>query len=188
MDINRPTHTNSLQTYQVVLYDHALHPEFFDLKTRRVDHIPDFEFESWLMEGSHVLRFEGHGLCISELVTDRERNLPNSGVLTAFLCAGEHDYDHAFDEAQVNYITSAQTETLEESLYLSTLEELQSFGQEGEAMIHHWNDEVGPCMSMLDMQLYNHEMHIQAYHLLANQGLVLRVQTIFECGKLSSLG
>jgi len=187
MDMNTPTHTNSLQTYQVVLYDHALHPEFFDLKARRVEHLHGFEFESWLMGGSHVLRFERGGLCISELVTDRERNLPNTGVLTAFLCAGEHDYDHAFDEAQVNYITSAQTETLEESLYMSTLEELQSFGRECEAMIHQWHDEVGPCMSMLDMQLLNQELHVQAYHLLANQGLVLRVQTIFECGNKAVL-
>jgi hypothetical protein len=175
-----PARVNSLQTYQVILYDRALHPEFFDLKTRRVERLNDFEFEAWLMNGSHVLRFELGSLCASELVTDQDRNLPDLGVVATFLCAGERDYDHSFASGPVNYITTVQTETLAENLYLTTYEELLAFGQESNAMIHQWEDESGPCLSMLDMQRLSREMHIQAYHLLANQGIVLRTQTIFE--------
>lgn len=175
-----PARLNSLQTYQVVLYDRALHPEFFDLKARRVEKVGTFEFEAWLMGGSHLLRFEKGSLCACELVTDQERGLPNTGVVTAFLCAGERDYDHAFTNAPVNYITTVQTETLAENLYIATFEELLAFGRESEALMHQWDDEVGPCLSMLDMQRLSREMHVQAYHLLANQGIVLRTQTIFE--------
>ncbi len=175
-----PARVNSLQTYQVVLYDRALHPEFFDLKSRRVEKRNGFEFEAWLMSGSHVLRFELGRACASELVTDQDRGLPDTGVVAAFLCAGERDYDHAFPSGRMNYITTVQTETLAENLYLSTHEELLAFGRESEAMIHEWADETGPCLSILDMQRLSREMHVQAYHLLANQGLVLRTQTIFE--------
>lgn len=175
-----PAKINSLQTYQVVLYDRALHPEFFELKGRRVDQLNGFEFEAWLMHGGHVLRFELGGACACELVTDQDRGLPDAGVVAAFLCAGERDYDHAFKTGPLNYITTVQTETLAENLYLSTREELLAFGQESEALIHEWADEVGPCLSMLDTQRYSKEMHVQAYHLLANQGIVLRTQTIFE--------
>jgi hypothetical protein len=80
----------------------------------------------------------------------------------------------------MNYITTVQTETLAENLYLTTHEELLAFGRESDAMIQEWADEAGPCLSILDMQRHNREMHVQAYHLLANQGLVLRTQTIFE--------
>jgi len=178
--MDTPTRVNSLQTYQVVLYDRALHPEFFDLKSRRVERLNDFEFEAWLMNGGHVLRFEVGQVCASELVTDVERGLPDTGVVAAFLCAGERDYDHSFPGGPLNYITTVQTETLAENLYLSTHEELLAFGQESEAMIHQWEDEMGPCLSMLDTQRFSREMHVQAYHLLANQGIVLRSQTIFE--------
>ena len=65
-----PARVNSLQTYQVIVYDRALHPEFFDLKSRRVEKRNGFEFEAWLMSGSHVLRFELGRDCASELVTD----------------------------------------------------------------------------------------------------------------------
>lgn len=175
-----PTRVNSLQTYQVILYDRALHPEFFDLKARRVENLNSSEFEAWLMGGAHVLRFEMGSLCACELVTDQQRGLPTSGVVEAFLCAGERDYDHSFKTAPVNYITTVQTETLAENLYLATFEELLAFGEECEALMHRWDDEVGPCLSMLDMQKLHREMHVQAYHLLANQGIVLRTQTIFE--------
>lgn len=175
-----PAKVNSLQTYQVVLYDRALHPEFFELKGRRVDRLNGFEFEAWLMHGAHVLRFEMGGVCASELITDQERGLPDAGVVAAFPCGGERDFDHSFKTGPVNYITTVQTETLAENLYLATYEELLAFGRESEALIQTWNDEVGPCLSMLDTQRYSREMHAQAYHLLANQGIVLRSQTIFE--------
>lgn len=178
--MDTPTRINSLNTYQVVLYDRALHPEFFDLKTRRTEHLNGFEFEAWLMNGAHVLRFEAGPLCASELVTDQERGLPDLGVVTAFLCGGERDFDHSFAGGALNYITTAQTETLAENLYLTTHEELLAFGREGGALIHQWEDEAGPCLSMLDTQRFSTEMHVQAYHLLANQGVVLRTQTIFE--------
>ncbi|HZW10065.1 MAG TPA: hypothetical protein VFF69_09185 [Phycisphaerales bacterium] len=175
-----PARVNSLQTYQVILYDRALHPEFFDLKARRVENLNSCEFEAWLMSGSHALRFEMGPLCACELITDQERGLPVAGVVAAFLCAGERDYDHSFGVAPVNYITTVQTETLAENLYMATHEELVAFGRESEALMHLWEDEVGPCLSMLDTQRYSREMHVQAYHLLANQGIVLRSQTIFE--------
>lgn len=178
--MDTPAKVNSLQTYQVVLYDRALHPEFFDLKGRRVEKFNGFEFEAWIMSGGHVLRFELGSLCTCELVTDQDRGLPDAGVVAAFLCAGERDFDHTFRTAPVNYITTVQTETLAENLYLATYEELLAFGQESDALIHQWNDGTGPCLSMMDTQRYSREMHAQAYHLLANQGIVLRSQTIFE--------
>lgn len=172
--------TNSLQTYQVILYDRALHPEFFDLQDRRVERLNGYDFEAWLMAGGHVLRFELEKLCACELLTDKDRGLPNSGVVAAFLCAGERDFDHSFPTAPLNYITTVQTETLAENLYISTFEELLAFGRDSKAMIHQWEDETGQCLSMLDTQRHSDEIHIQAYHLLASQGVVLRSQTIFE--------
>jgi len=172
--------SNSLQTYQLILYNRALHPELFPLRNRVVVGHDSYELEAWVMPGSHMLRFGHASTCLCELVTDQESDLPDTGVEAAFFCAGEHEYDQTFEKDQVLYMASVQTETLSENLYLATYEELLAFGREMSALSHVWETEAGPCLSMVDIQRYNREIHAQAYHLLAQGGLVLRSQTLFE--------
>ncbi|MEM7628588.1 MAG: DUF2617 family protein [Planctomycetota bacterium] len=177
--MDTPIRSNLLQSLQVVLYTRALHPEFFELRGRRVLRQGDYELEAWLMPTGHALRFEHGGKCVCELLTDQENGLPDLGVAEAFYCAGERDYDRAFTREGASYMTTVQTEQLSENLYAATHEELSDFAAEVEAVAHHWDDE-GPCLSMLDMQRYHREVHVQSYHLVAQGGIVVRTQTIFE--------
>ncbi len=178
--MNNQAKPNNTLMYQVVLYGRALHPELFALKARRVVRHADYELESWLMNGSHLLRFEHSGLCACELVTDQDRDLPASGVVTAFQCLGEHDYEHLFKLENVNYITTVQTETLSENQFLSAFDEYMDFSKSNGALAHQWRDEAGSCLSIVDVQHQNREVHAQTYHLIASPRLVLRSQSIFE--------
>lgn len=179
--MNLPTRPNSLQTYQLLLYRKALHPEVFNLKQRRGISHGAYDLEAWVAPGSHVMRFRYDGFVASELVTDQDGGLPVDGAVTGFPCQGEHEYDHKFTAERVNYMTSVQTETLGENLYAATYDEMVDFSKETGALIHRWTDtDGGKCLSMLDVQRLAKEVHAQAYHLLAHGGLVLRTQTIFE--------
>ena len=175
-----PTKPNNLQSYQVILYNRALHPGLFTLRGRRVISHDEYEAEAWIMPGAHLLRFEHKGLCACELVTDKETGLPDSGVVTTFMCAGERDFEHSFKKDNVNYMTTVQTETLSENLYIATFDELHEYATEARALTHEWQDEAGHCLSIIDVQRFNSEVHAQSYHLMAQGGLVLRTQTIFE--------
>jgi hypothetical protein len=175
-----PVKSPTLQSYQVLLYNRALHPELFPLKGRRVVRHGNYEFEVWVMEGSHLLRFEHAALCACELMTDQEGRLPESGVVSGFLAAGERDFEHRFTKDKVTYMTTVQTETLSENLYVATMAEMLDYGRSSDALTHRWNDGTGPCLSMIDLQRYNREIHAQSYHLMATGGLVIRTQTIFE--------
>lgn len=168
------------QAFQVVLYSRALHPELFDLRSRKVVRHGRYELETWLMPGNHVLRYERGSTCISELVIDREDNLPSTGVATAFPCAGERDYEHAFATDRIKYFTSVQTETLSENLYLSTFREMQDHVAQNDSQVFRWDSEFGPNMSLLDVQALHDEVYIQAYHLVAQGGFVLRTASMFE--------
>lgn len=178
--MNSSAKSNALQSYQAILYNRALHPELFSLKSRDVIRQGDWELEAWVMEGAHVLRFEfgDHRSC--ELVTAQEDNLPASGVVSAYLCAGERDFEHRFKGDRVTYFNSVQTETLSENLYLGTLGEMTQHVAEHQTMSHRWQSDAGESLSMLDIQKYAKEVHVQAYHLLAAGGIVIRTQTIFE--------
>ncbi|MCC5823020.1 MAG: hypothetical protein LAT64_07330 [Phycisphaerales bacterium] len=171
---------SALQTYQSIIYSRGVHPELFDIRDRRAIVHGRYAFEAWLMPGRHVLLFEHAGHALSELVTDQERGLPDSGVVEAFLCAGEREMDRRFEEMNLGYMTSAQTEQLGENLYHATYEELDELARDTRAMTLRWTDEAGACMSIIDTQRFAREVHIQAYHMLAREGLVLRTQTIFE--------
>lgn len=180
MTSNPSVRTNALQTYEMVLYDRALHPELFQLKDRRVIKCAGLELEAWLMPGSHLLRFGAGMNCVCELLAEDARSIPSSGVVAAFFCAGERDYDRNFPELGVNYMTTVQTEQLNDSIYLSTRDEMADFAAEAEAMMWSWDDAAGPCMSILDLQRYSREVHAQSYHLIAAGRIVIRTQTIFE--------
>jgi len=178
--MNTQTRSNVLQAYQVVLYGRALHPELFTLKGRQVRRHGGYEVEGWIMPGSHLLRFELNTMCACELVTDQSSNLPDSGVVTAFLCAGERDFEHRFTKDKVNYLTTVQTEKLSDNLYAATFDELSRYGRDLGALMHTWNDESGPCMSILAIEPMRREVHAQGFHLLAQGGVVLRTQSICE--------
>ena len=181
--MNTPSKSSSLQAYRLILYRRALHPELFKVRARKTLEHGGYEFEWWLMPGSHLLRFQFAGTCATELITDQEEGIPDRGILAAIPCAGERDHEQEFSE-KVKYVSTIQTESLPDSLYQATYLELTAFGRESDALVHTWqDDDGGKCASILDVQRFRREVHAQAYHLLQQGGLVLRTQSICECGE-----
>lgn len=178
--MSMPVKGNSLQSYQVLLYNRALHPELFRLKGRKVVRHGAYEFETWVMEGAHLFRFEYATLCACELLTSQEGRLPEAGLVTGFLAAGERDFEHRFVRDRVTYMHTVQTETLSENLYVATYDEMLDYARSADTLIHRWEDDAGKCLSVIDTQRFNKEIHAQAYHLIAQGGIVIRTQTIFE--------
>jgi len=183
MDSAMATQTNAtgFRTFQTVLYAGALHPELFELRSRRVFRLAEYELEAWVMNGAHAIRMVQDPFICTELVADEHFDgLPAAGQVEAVPCPGESEFEHLFTQQSVNYITTAQSETLSENLYRSTLDEMEDFVGEVGAVHHRWEDDAGPCLSLLDIECLNHEVQIQAFHLLAQGGVVLRTQTIIE--------
>ncbi len=172
--------SSNLQVLRLMVYRRPLHPELFDLQARRVDRHGDYEVESWLTAGGHVVRFQLDGQLLSECVIDGGDHLPETGLVHALPCVGEKDYELE-PEGRIGYVTTIQTETLTDNLYQATFREMQDFARETGSLSHEWSDNGGtPCLSVLDSQKYKREFHIQSYHLLGSSGLVLRTQSIFE--------
>jgi len=172
--------TSTLQAYSLALYRGALHPEFFQIEGRsRIAH-GEYEFEAWISRGGHALRFEHQNLCLCEVVGEEIDLLPERGHVTTLPCAGEKDHEAEFAD-RVVYMTSMQTETLTDHLYLSTYNEMIEHGRMGDCLMSVWSDELArPNLSLIDVQRYGDQVHVQTYHLRSDCGLVLRTQTIFQ--------
>jgi hypothetical protein len=174
--------------HQLILYSRALHPELFPLKGRKLLRNGDAEFEAWLMPAGHALRLQHRRVCVAELVTDRDDGLPTTGALASFPCAGEKEYQHEFGDGTISYVTTVQTETLNEPLYRSTYKDMMTYAEETAALVHTWSPEGNTgakCLSVLEVQRYEGELHAQSFHLFADGqpgtgGTVLRTQSLFE--------
>ncbi len=178
--MSNPTRSTSLQAYRLILYRRALHPELFRIKGRRTVEHAGYAFEAWVMPGSHLMRFEDKGNCVTELITDIEDSIPERGIVAALPCAGEREHEEDFEDS-MKFVSTVQTEQLPESLYKATYDELVEFGKENDALIYEWlDDDGGRCASLIDLQRYRNEVHAQCYHLNAQGGLILRTQSIFE--------
>ena len=86
------------QAFAFGLYNRALHPEFFELRNRKVVRHEGWELESWIVNGGHALRFGTGSACYSEVICWNESPLPSANAVTTFLCGGEHDLDERFEQ------------------------------------------------------------------------------------------
>lgn len=171
------------QVLRMMIYRRALHPELFDLQARRTDRHGEYEAENWVVPGGHTVRFQYNRQVLTETVLDNADHLPETGLVHALPCLGEKDYEME-PEGSLGFVTTIQTETLTDNLYLATLREMQDFTHETGALSHEWPDATGvPCLTVLDTQKYKREFHIQSYHLLGASGVVLRTQSIFEIAR-----
>ncbi len=175
-----PAKITVAQPYSMVLFRLAVHPEFFQIDKRLRVRQGTYDFESWVFQGGHALRFEADGTCVTEVITPSPEQLPERGHVATLPCGGERDHDQEFGD-RVSYITSMQTESLSDHLYADSFQELKSLGEQGDARMVTWIERGGQqSMSMVDLQRYNDELHAQGYHLRGDTGLVLRTQTIFD--------
>jgi hypothetical protein len=175
--------SSNTQLFRLMVYRRALHPELFELQGRRIYRHGDYEVETWITPAGHVVRFQVDGQCVTETVLESGDHLPEHGLVHALPCLGEKDYEMQADAAapRLGYVTTVQTELLTDNLYMATFREMRDFAGEIDALCHEWHDAEGvPALSLIDVQKYKRDFHLQSYHLVGSSGLVLRTQSIFE--------
>jgi hypothetical protein len=166
-------------TYSMALFRSAVHPEFFSIEERVEVQHNGYDFEGWLCKGGHVLRFEYEGICVTEIIFPEVGDLPDRGHVTTLVCAGERDHEQDFGD-RITLINSMQIEFLPDHLFGDSFTELTDFAQEVNAKVIHYEDGKNRGLSILDVQRYNDQLHVQSYHLHSEHGTVLRTQSIFE--------
>ncbi|WP_432798951.1 DUF2617 family protein [Poriferisphaera sp. WC338] len=173
--------TSSAQVFRLMLYRRPMHPELFNLHARRTERHGDYEVESWITNYGHVVRFQYDDQLLSEVIVDRGDHLPEHGLVHAIPCIGEKDYERDADDAGIGYVTTIQTESLTENLYIATMREMEDFARETGAISHKFAAPNGtPCLTVVDTQKYRKEFHVQSYHMLGSNTTILRTQSIFE--------
>ncbi|MFK7760441.1 MAG: DUF2617 family protein [Phycisphaerales bacterium] len=175
------THTSTrIQSYQTLLYARSVQNEIFQASDSSTIIQDYYTLSLAITPGAHACTFTSVDGCATELVTDYTLGNSEIGLVESLLCSAEKDFEHQIPRTKINYITAAQTEQITPHIYNDTLDELDQLAREQDALAHRWKDHTGSCLSMLDVQKYADQVHIQGYHLIAQESLVLRTQSIFE--------
>ena len=181
-----PTKSSSPHAYAMLLYRRAVHPEFFGIEARRKVQHGDYEFEGWIFKGGHCIRFQYGAISFCEGVVDNPSSLPDRGLAGTLPCAGEHDHDEKITE-EINYMTSIQSESLSDHLYLGTYKEMLQHGRDSDSLMVAWSEPNGKQnLSLIDLQRFRNELHVQSFHLRAASGLVLRTQSMVQLPEASA--
>jgi hypothetical protein len=175
-----PPKASGSHAYAMLLYRRAVHPEFFGIEARRKLLHGDYEFEGWIFKGGHCVRFQYGAISFCEVVVDNPTSLPDRGLAGTLPCAGEHDHEEKVTE-QIAYMTTIQSESLSDHLYLGTYKEMLQHGRDSDSLMVAWTEANGkPNLSLIDIQRFRNELHVQGYHLRASSGLVLRTQSMIQ--------
>jgi hypothetical protein len=181
-----PAKSSSPHAYAMLLYRRAVHPEFFGIEARRKVQHGDYEFEGWIFKGGHCIRFQYGAISFCEVVVDNPTSLPDRGLAGTLPCAGEHDHDEKITE-EINYMTSIQSESLSDHLYLGTYKEMLQHGRDSDSLMVAWSEPNGKQnLSLIDLQRFRNELHVQSFHLRAASGLVLRTQSMVQLPEASA--
>jgi len=172
------------QLFRLMVYQRPLHPELLNLQERQLHQHGDYEAECWIAPSGHVVRFQADpDNTLTEVVIEKGDHLPESGLVHALPCMGEKEFELE-SESNIGYVTTIQTESLTENLFLATYREMRTFALESNALLYEWKNNDGVAnLSMLDCQKFKREFHIQSYHMIGASSMVLRTQSIFEITK-----
>jgi hypothetical protein len=167
-------------TYAMLLYRRAVHPEFFGIEARRKIEHGLYEFEGWIFRGGHCVRFQDGTNTFCEVVVDNPTSLPDRGLSGTLPCVGEHEHEDKVADG-INYMTAIQSEALSDHLYLGTYKEMLQHGRDSDSLVVAWTEPNGkPNLSLIDLQRFRNELHVQGFHLRAASGLVLRTQSMVQ--------
>ncbi len=172
----------SLQSYTMLLYRKAVHPEFFGIEGRQHVEQGGAESEAWIFRGGHCVRFQAGDSVLCEVVTDNPAVLPDRALNVQFPCAGEHDHDERMSPKH-HFYTTIQTETLSEHLYLGEYKELLARARGSQSLLSMWKDaQDRPNLSVVEMSRSTAGLNIEAWHLRSDCGLILRSSSMILVG------
>ncbi|MBS0198716.1 MAG: hypothetical protein JSR77_18365 [Planctomycetes bacterium] len=167
-------------TYRVALFKQAVGLGSVSPGSRRFISRPKYTLEAALSEGSHTLTFRSGLHVITELVLPNSAPLPPGKKLGGGVCQLGHDVESHAEDGTCRHLGSLSSEQLDTHAFWAAFGEIADLALEHDAFVMRWGDGIARSMSVLDVQSFMNEVHVQGYHFDASCHLIIRSQSIFE--------
>ncbi|MBN1436017.1 MAG: DUF2617 family protein [Sedimentisphaerales bacterium] len=163
------------------LFDRPVHPELFDIYNSRRFFQGDYEAMLWITGCSHVISVFAHGQCLTELVCPSNQLLPQRGLVDHFDFRGEKNHQRKLIGG-MDYFFSSQVEPVSDNLYRKVHDDLKKMGKKRGMLVSHsqWTKDDLTALSYVDYEARVEELHVHVFHLLPEQGVILKTQSLFS--------
>ena len=181
MPTNNRTKQRRTGGLTLMLYQRALHPEFFKIVQNEQVSRRAYDADIWLVEGGHVITFTAGKTTLSEVIVTQNEALNDSKLLQSIQCRGEK-YHEMMVGGNVRYMISTQEEQLTQTLYDATRHEISTYAARRELMNAEGQlpGDAGGFLSVLDIERRSHELLVQSFHLFDENLMVIKTQAIIE--------
>lgn len=167
------------------VYEGAVHPEFFDIAARFSTETTHWRARFWLCREGHVLMFESRGRTISEVLTSRDRPLPEARMrLSRFVQTSRTE---RLSAGGIQYSSSVQIERADAAIFPRLEEEL--LVDSGRVPISHRfvsapglsvNRLAAAPLSYMRLEPLPDGLLVHSFHTFPDNRAVVKVQTLLE--------
>lgn len=164
---------------RLCLYLRTLHPEFFNIRARRVFRHGSVEFEVWLLDAGHVITFVDSGEAVTEALVPRELELPRRGLARTLDIVGEHE--HRLEaRGPVVYHMAYQVDAADPPTYRREVEELLARAGEGHLLPEEPREAARRPFSYAIPEAKGRGLLVHTWHGFPAESTLLKTQTLIE--------
>jgi hypothetical protein len=177
VDLVRPSVKNLI--FEV--YARPLHPELFDiLATRRIQR-EDYQLTVHITRTGHVITWDSEEVCLSEVASSSDQQLPEKRRLLHYRLRGEHTGKIDCVD-NICYQMSFQVETMQPEIFLHAHDEILADGQK-RGLLHNFRPNhrlsVAP-LSLISAEAKPGCLLLSTFHTFPSENAVVKSQTLIE--------
>lgn len=166
------------------LYQRPLHPELFNIYSKRHLKTEKYETFIWATGCSHVATVCAKGMFLTELISIPGQLLPKKGLVEKFRFKGRKNHKCTAGRG-LNYMTDFQVEKMSPNLYRQSHTDLEKFSRNRGVFINFPQSAVAGLepFSYIDFEARKNELHIHAFHAYPEQVTIIKTQSLFDFRK-----
>ena len=163
------------------LYQRPLHPELFNIYSKRHLKTENYETIIWATGCSHVVSVFTKTMCLTELISPPDQMLPKMGLVERFRFHGQKNHKCTLSR-ELSYMTDFQVEKMNPNLYRQSHTDLERFARNRGIFVCFPELVAGGLepFSYIDFEARKDELHIHAFHAYPDQVTIIKTQSLFD--------
>jgi hypothetical protein len=163
------------------LFQRPLHPELFQIYSKRRIRTGKYEADIWITGCTHVVSVYTRDACLSEVVSTPGQMLPRRGLVERFRFRGPRSHKCTLGQG-ISYMTDFQIEKMSANLYRQSHLDLERFARNRGVFVKFPRLEVGGLQPFcyIDFEARQTELHIHTFAAYPDQVSMIKTQSLFD--------
>ena len=166
------------------LFQRPLHPELFNIYTKRHLKTEKYETLIWATGCAHLVSVFVGNKILTEVICAPQQMLPKNGLIERFHFRGQKKHKYTIGQG-LHYMTDFQIEKMSSTLYHQSHKDLARFARNRGIFVRFPKLAVAGLepFSYIDFEARRDELHIHAFHAYPDQVTIIKTQSLFDFHK-----